>query len=111
LCKQAPMTKIHNLDAQRPGKNHSLGSKNWPHKPNPNADIPTVRKVPASSVPYGESISRNGRTVWAAYDGERLVAVGATADEARQSYRKVRAAERQAKNGIQDATSGDSEAI
>ena len=50
---------------------------------------PMVRKVPADSVPYGESISRNGRTVWAAYIGERLVAVAATAEEARRKCRAV----------------------
>ena len=49
-----------------------------------------VRKVPADSVPYGSSISRNGRTVWAAYDGERLVCVAATAPEARRKYRETR---------------------
>lgn len=45
-----------------------------------------VRKVPADSVPYGDSISRNGRIVWAAYDGETLVCVAATAPEARRKY-------------------------
>ena len=50
-----------------------------------------VRKVPASSVPYGDTISRNGRTVWAAYDGTgTLVAVGATAGEARRKYLEAR---------------------
>ena len=48
-------------------------------------------KVPAESVLYGESISRNGCTVWAAYGGKRLVAVEATADEARRNYRAVMA--------------------
>lgn len=47
---------------------------------------PTTRKVPANSVPYGDSISRNGRTVWAAFDGGTLVAVAATADEVRGLY-------------------------
>lgn len=43
---------------------HSHGNNIHPHsKP----DMPLVRKVPADSVPYGESISRNGQTVWAAY--------------------------------------------
>src|SRR5580700_7867033 len=44
----------------------------------------SVHKVPADSVPYGDSISRNGRTVWAAYGGDRLVCVAASADEARR---------------------------
>ena len=41
---------------------------------------PTIRKVDASTVPYGESISRNGRSVWVVLDGERLVCIAATAD-------------------------------
>jgi hypothetical protein len=50
--------------------------------------IPGVRKVPADSVPYGESISHNGKTVWAAYaDDGTLVCVAATAPEARSKYR------------------------
>jgi hypothetical protein len=49
-----------------------------------------VRKVPADSVPHGDAVSRNGRTVWAAYDSETLIAVGATANEARGKYREVR---------------------
>jgi hypothetical protein len=47
-----------------------------------------LRKVPAASVPLGESISLNGKIVWAAYhkpDGA-LVAIAATADEARRKY-------------------------
>jgi hypothetical protein len=47
---------------------------------------PTLRKQPADSAPYGTSITRNGRHVWAAYDGETLVAVAATADEVRGEY-------------------------
>lgn len=47
----------------------------------------SVRKVPADSVPYGDSISRNGDTVWTAYDGETLIAVAATADEVRDKYK------------------------
>lgn len=50
---------------------------------------PTIRKVPADSVPYGESISRNGKHVWCAYDGDVLIAVAATADEARCQYREA----------------------
>jgi hypothetical protein len=49
-----------------------------------------IRKVPAESVPYGESISRNGKFVWAAYDNGVLVAVGATAGEARRKYREAK---------------------
>jgi YD repeat-containing protein len=46
-------------------------------------------------VPFGTSISNNGRTVWAAYDDTgRLVTVAATADEARRKYRDLRTQER-----------------
>ena len=48
---------------------------------------PTIRKVDAASVPYGENICRRGRSVWAAYSGNKLVAVGATKAEARAHYR------------------------
>lgn len=59
-----------------------------PHRPDPHP--PTVRKVPADSVSYGESISLNGKTVWAAYDDAgRLIAVAATADEARHQYKAL----------------------
>jgi riboflavin synthase alpha subunit len=50
---------------------------------------PIVRRVPASSVPYGESISQNGLTVWVAMDGERVVCVGATSAEVRRKYREL----------------------
>lgn len=43
-----------------------------------------VRKVPADSVPYGTDISRNGRTVWIALDGARVVCVAATSEEVRR---------------------------
>lgn len=60
-------------------------NKVWPASPGQHID---VRKVPADSVPYGGSISRNGRTVWAAFDAAgRLVCVAATANEARRKYR------------------------
>jgi hypothetical protein len=59
-------------------------SKPW-QDPHP----PTIRKVPVDSVPYGASISTNGRTVFAAYDGERLVCVAASATEARRKYREA----------------------
>ena len=50
---------------------------------------PPVRKVPADSVPYGDSISHNGKYVWVALDGERVVCVAATADEARRKFRQI----------------------
>jgi hypothetical protein len=45
-----------------------------------------VRKVPAETVPYGTDISLNGRTVWAAFHEDRVVAVAASAKEARRKY-------------------------
>lgn len=73
----------------RDGRFGSHGNKT--HSGGPRAPV-DVRKVPADSVPYGSSISRNGRTVWAAYDANgTLVAVAATAPEARRKYRLWRA--------------------
>lgn len=46
----------------------------------------SLRKVDAASVPYGSSVSKNGRTCWASYHRDQLIAVGATADEARGKY-------------------------
>lgn len=55
----------------------------------PDKDPPTVQKVPADSVPFGESISANSETVWAAYDsGGALIAVAATSAEVRRKYRE-----------------------
>ena len=51
---------------------------------------PTVRKVLASTVPYGDAIFTRGEHVWAVCDGDRLVCVAATSKEARELYRKVR---------------------
>lgn len=50
---------------------------------------PTVKKVPADSVPYGTDICTRGNSVWAAYSGEELIAVGATAKEARAKYTRA----------------------
>lgn len=52
---------------------------------------PTIRKRPADSVPYGTDISRRGGYVYCAYDGEQLIAVAATAKEARSKYARARA--------------------
>ena len=65
---------------------------------NPNRKVGTYRrdstpkpvKVPASSVPFGDSISRNGRYVWVVMEGGRVVAIGATADEAGRKYKRNR---------------------
>jgi YD repeat-containing protein len=52
-------------------------------------DPPTVRKVPADSVPFGDYISINGETVWVAYDARGTrIAVAATAEEVRRKYRE-----------------------
>jgi len=69
-------------------REHGHGNRLSPYSPDRNQ--PTIRKVDASTVPYGESISRNGRTVWIALDGERLVCIAATANEARRKYRELR---------------------
>ena len=46
----------------------------------------TVKKVPASSVPYGESICERGGFVWAVYDYEgRLVGIYPSAKTARHA--------------------------
>ena len=67
---------------------HGHGNKVGKHSPDPNP--PTLRKVPATSVPYGESISRNGRTVWLAMDGDLVVCVAATSTEARRRFQEIR---------------------
>lgn len=67
----------------------SARGKIYPHQPRKHVDI---RKVACDTVPYGDCISRNGRTAWAGYDGDgTLVCVAATADEARRKYLDVMA--------------------
>jgi len=51
---------------------------------------PTLKHVPAASVPYGEQITRRGDKVWAAYSDDELIAIGATAKEARAKYARAR---------------------
>jgi hypothetical protein len=46
-----------------------------------------IRKVPATSVPFGESITRRGGSVWCAYLHGELVGTAASAPEARRMYR------------------------
>jgi hypothetical protein len=77
------MTKIHDLSSRGPSKQR--GQSSYVYKPDP-PELSIV-KVPADSVPFGESISTNGRTVWAAYHDGELAAVGGTADEARRKWR------------------------
>ena len=50
---------------------------------------PTVKKIPADSVPYGRDICTRGDSVWAAYSEGVLICIGATADEARRKYRQA----------------------
>jgi hypothetical protein len=74
--------------ASRDGKLGSHGNAaSWPHRPD-SERFPelSIRKVPADGVPYGESISTNGRTVWAAYHNDKLIAVGVTHDDVRGKY-------------------------
>ena len=51
---------------------------------------PRIVKQPADSVPFGENICTRGHSVWCAYDGDRLVCVGATSKEARERYQVAR---------------------
>jgi len=48
---------------------------------------PTLRKQRADSVRYGSDVSRTGKFVWCAYDGEQLVCVAASVNETRRLYR------------------------
>jgi hypothetical protein len=67
-------------------KDDRHGNRLEAYRPDPNP--PTVRKIRADSVPYGDSISRNGRTVWVVLEEERVVCVAATAAEVRRKYRE-----------------------
>jgi hypothetical protein len=84
------MTKVHDLS---PGLSHSRKEHGHGNRRSdrhiPDAErFPelSVRKVDAGTVPYGSSVARNGRTCWASYHGDRLIAVGATSGEARSKY-------------------------
>jgi heme exporter protein D len=60
-----------------------ISSKRAPDRYQPT----TICKQPASTVPYGECVAR-GRYVWCAYGAEgELIAVAATAPEARAKFR------------------------
>jgi hypothetical protein len=50
---------------------------------------PTIRRELATAHRYGKDIAR-GPYVYCCYDGDRLVAVAATAGEARKLYKAVR---------------------
>lgn len=63
------------------GKNrhrHRAESERWPEL--------SIRKVEASSVPYGEQVSHNGKTVWAAFHAGAFVCCAPTRDETRNKY-------------------------
>ena len=68
-------------------KEHGHGNSVWPKttKPCP------VEKVKADTVPYGEQITRRGGYVYVIREQGNVVAVGATADEARRKYTVYRA--------------------
>jgi hypothetical protein len=78
------MTKHHVIvpDIKR---RKQRGKSSYVYKPDP-PELNIV-SVKADSVPFGESISRNGRTVWAAFHNGQLAAVAETADAARRKYR------------------------
>jgi hypothetical protein len=48
---------------------------------------PKIVKEPAANHTYGSSICRRGNSVWAAYSGDTLILIAATAKEARRQYR------------------------
>jgi hypothetical protein len=54
----------------------------------------TIRKEPAAEHRYGKDVSRHGDYVYAAYDGDNVVAIGATAKEARRKYKAAYYVER-----------------
>ena len=67
------------------------GVVHWKRGPRTAVQLkPTIRRVPADSVPYGRDICTRGNHVWAAYDADRLVCVGATAKKVRELYYRVR---------------------
>jgi hypothetical protein len=77
---------VHVSEGFTYARNSGTASSKKPRGPSPTARV-TVEKVDASTVPYGDSISRNGRTVWVGRDPAqpgRVVCVCATAEEARR---------------------------
>lgn len=54
-----------------------------------NSPLPpgTIKKVPATDVPYGADICRIGHSVWVAYHEGALIIVAATSKEATRRYR------------------------
>ena len=62
----------------------------------------TIRKEPAADHRYGKDIARHGY-VYAAYDGDTLVAIGATVKEARRLYHEAYRAERKSDECLSDS--------
>lgn len=60
-----------------------------------------TRKISADSVTYGRDISGGRDFVWGAYDNGVLVAVAATAPEARRKYREKMNAHRYTTDDLQ----------
>ena len=50
---------------------------------------PIIKRIPVSAHRYGKDISRDGRWLYGAYSGDRLICVAASAPEARRKYAAV----------------------
>jgi hypothetical protein len=76
-------------------RDNTHGNTLWQRKPVSNP--PDVRKVDVGTVPavFSADVVGNGRTVWAGFDGERVICVAATADEARRKWRLLMARKRE----------------
>ena len=72
------------------GQKQWRGNRIWPHKPNPNAHKPVVRKIPVDSVLHGRDITHR-EYLWGAFDDETLICWAATAPEARAKYYPAKA--------------------
>ena len=82
------MTKVHDLGTDcRTRHPHGRSNKVYSRRPaSERHPERSIRKVDASTVAYGESVTRNGSTCWAAYHNGELVAVAGSAPEARRRY-------------------------
>jgi hypothetical protein len=69
---------------------------------------PVIRKQRRDTVLYGTDIAR-GPCIYCAYDGDKLVAVGATVEEAKRKYRRIWAEEmtRPARQADEQGGGGD----
>ena len=74
--KQHIITNTRRDDSHGNSRNPRRSPPRW---------VPTLRKIPADSVPYGDSITHRSY-VWAAYHDEELIAVAATAPEVRAKF-------------------------